>query len=204
MLELRNVSRMIQGRQVLQDVHLRLDRGEMLCLAGPSGVGKTTLLEIAAGLQYPDHGEVRRKSSRVGCALQDAPLLPWKNALENMDFFLSTWLESGVRVKMIRHWLEKLGLGDAAEKKPSELSGGMKRRLSIACALALDPEILLLDEPLAFLDQHWQDRLAEEIAAIHARRTTAILLISHQLEPIRSLGARIVEIHDAPVRLVLS
>ncbi|PTN38770.1 ABC transporter ATP-binding protein [Desulfonatronum sp. SC1] len=204
MLELRSVSKKIQGRQVLRDVQLCLGRGEILCLAGPSGVGKTTLMEIAAGLQKPDKGEVRRKSARIGCALQDAPLLPWQSAVDNMDFFLSTWLESGDRLKMIPHWLERLGLKEAAGKKPSELSGGMKRRLSIACALALDPEILLLDEPLAFLDQHWQDRLMEEIATIHARRTTAILLISHQLEPIRSLGARIVEIHEAPVRLNLS
>ena len=201
MLELREVSKTIRGKRIIESVNLFLDRGDMVCLAGPSGVGKTTLLEIAAGMIEADGGTVRRLSSRIGCAFQDAPLLPWSSASDNMDFFLSTHLVPEERREAARYWLEKTGLEDAAHKKPPEMSGGMKRRLSIACSLALNPDILLLDEPLAFLDDHWQYRLAREIAELHARGSTAILMVSHQLEPLRDIGAAIVRIDSVPVKI---
>lgn len=201
MLEMQGVSKSIKGKPVIGNVTLCLGRGNMVCLAGPSGVGKTTLLEIAAGMIAPDRGTVRRHSHRIGCVFQDTPLLPWASARDNIDFFLSTHMSLDKRRAAAEYWLGKTGLADAARKKPPEMSGGMKRRLAIACSFALDPDILLLDEPLAFLDGRWQQWLAREIADLHACGSTAILLVSHQLEPIRDIGAAIVHIDAAPVRI---
>jgi len=204
MLEMQGVSKSIRGKPVIGNATLCLDRGEMVCLAGPSGVGKTTLLEIAAGMIAPDRGMVRRHSNRIGCVFQDTPLLPWASASGNIAFFLSTHMPLDKRREAAGYWLKKMGLTDAARKKPPEMSGGMKRRLAIACSFALDPDILLLDEPLAFLDDHWQHRMARELADLHARGTTAILLVSHQLAPIRKIGAAVIQIDSAPVTIALN
>ncbi len=201
MLELRGIFKAIGGQRIIQDVNLFLRRGDMICLAGPSGVGKTTLLEIAAGMIEADGGTVRRHSTRMGCAFQDAPLLPWLSACDNMDFFLSAHMPPEQRRQVSRCWLGKMGLEGAAWKKPSEMSGGMKRRLSIACSLALKPDILMLDEPLAFLDKDCQKAVTGELARLHARRSAAILLISHELELLVEIGASIVEIDSSPLSL---
>jgi ABC-type nitrate/sulfonate/bicarbonate transport system ATPase subunit len=196
---MQGISKTLRGKPVIGHVTLSLDRGEMICLAGPSGVGKTTLLEIAAGMTDPDRGTVLRHSNRIGCVFQDTPLLPWTGAMDNMDFFLSRHMPLDKRRKAAKYWLEKMGLADAARKRPAEMSGGMKRRLAIACSFALEPDILLLDEPLAFLDDHWQRRIAREIADLHARRSTAILLVSHQLAPFNEMGATMIHIRSTPV-----
>jgi ABC-type nitrate/sulfonate/bicarbonate transport system ATPase subunit len=198
MLELHRISKTIEGKSVLRDVTLCLAKGEMVCLTGASGIGKTTLLEIAAGIREPDSGTCTRGSTRIGCAFQDTPLLPWRTVLENMDFILSAHGSAAVRRQTALTWLETLGLQDAVEKKPPQISGGMQRRLAIAASLAVAPDILLLDEPFAFLDAHWQAVVADLVRRLNRTRGVTILLVSHQFEPLRGLGAAVVEMRCAP------
>nr|WP_281432197.1 ATP-binding cassette domain-containing protein [Desulfatitalea alkaliphila] len=195
---MRRVSKSIRGRPVLRDLTLRLAKGDMVCLTGPSGIGKTTLLEIAAGIRAPDIGTCVRGPGRIGCALQDAPLLPWRTALENMDFMLAAAVPSATRSELARTWLENLGLADAAAYKPHAMSGGMRRRLAIAAALAVGPDLLLLDEPFSFLDDHWQRVVAQLVHRLNQSRGTTVLMVSHQFEPLRHLGAAMVAMDPSP------
>jgi ABC-type nitrate/sulfonate/bicarbonate transport system ATPase subunit len=203
MLEFSHVSKAFHGKTVLRDVNFTLQKAEMLCLAGPSGMGKSTLLEIAAGILRPDSGFCRRHTLNMACLLQDTPLLPWRSALQNMDFFLSTRFSEKKRRQKALLWLENMGLGASLAQKPAEMSGGMKRRLALACALAAEPDLLLLDEPFAFLDAVWQHRIADFIAEIHRTQKTTLLMVSHGVDVLRSMDIRILDITSSPVILSL-
>lgn len=196
MIRLEHVRHAVGKTLLLNNVSLHVGKGEALCLCGPSGIGKTTLLEIAAGLLAPDSGRVRLDSTRVGCAFQDDALVPWLSALENLLLVLE---EKGNEARRIaRHWLGEFGL--SADQRPPAMSGGMRRRLSLARAFAVRPRILLLDEPFAFLDDRWQEtvsRLAEEC------RTSggALLLVSHQERRLADVNCRVVRVDQRPIRL---
>ncbi|TWI66955.1 NitT/TauT family transport system ATP-binding protein/sulfonate transport system ATP-binding protein [Desulfobotulus alkaliphilus] len=201
MLRLEHISKQFQSRCILGDVSLTLAKGDLLCMTGPSGIGKTTLLEIAAGIVRPDAGSRIIRFSHMACLLQDAPLLPWKTALENMDFILSARISGEKRYKNSLFWLEKMGLQEAAHKKPMEMSGGMQRRLAMAACFAGEPDLLLLDEPFAFLDALWQARIWEEIVAMNQKKGTAIFMVSHATEQLRDAGIRIVPLAASPLSI---
>jgi ABC-type nitrate/sulfonate/bicarbonate transport system ATPase subunit len=204
MLKLSNISKKFADKKILADVNLYLKKGEMVCLSGPSGIGKTTILDICAGLTLPDTGRQWLGSKRIGYSFQNSNLIPWRSAIKNINFVLSGSMVTGDYSKKGMFWLEKLGLANAAHKKPAEMSGGMCRRLCLAMALAGDPELLFLDEPFAFLDKDWQHRVADELKSLNSSTEMTILIASHELPPIERMGANIVYLSEQPISFVHS
>lgn len=185
---------------VLEDVSLRLDHGDLVCLCGPSGCGKSTTLDIVAGLRTPQRGTRQVGSRRLGYAFQEPRLLPWRSARDNVRIGLRGWLTAHEAATAADEWLGRLGLAEAAATRPAQLSGGMRRRVSLARAFAVRPEILLLDEPFAFLDEDACRRVADAIRDLHGRGV-ALLMVSHVRDWAEALGCRILDIPGAPVRL---
>ncbi|MEV1294311.1 ATP-binding cassette domain-containing protein [Pseudonocardia sp. NPDC049635] len=170
---------------------------ETVVLAGPSGAGKTTVLRAVTGLLPLLGGEVRRGSGRLGVAFQEPRLLPWCSVFENVLFPLGR--RPGARHRdRARELLERLGLGDRLDARPGELSGGMCRRVSLARALAVEPELLVVDEPFAHLDEGWADRV-EELLAGAASGGAAVLVAAHQPERIARLATFTVALGCLPV-----
>jgi NitT/TauT family transport system ATP-binding protein len=201
MLVLENIGKTLGGRTVLANVSLRLERGGMTCLVGPSGIGKTTILEIAAGLIKPDRGRRTMTFTRVGYGFQDDVLIPWLSALGNLEFALAGYFSPGEARSRTEDWLERFGLHKDRQRKPGDLSSGMRRRLNLARSLALGADLVLLDEPFAFLDGEWQKKVAGLCLECNRASATAFLLVSHQLEPLHWLGCPAVEIKESPIVL---
>ena len=138
---------------VLRDLSLQLDPGEVIVLQGCSGVGKSTLLRLAAGILRPTSGYVHIGAQRIGVVFQEPRLLPWRTALQNVMLpLLSLGMDPAQAGQKATNMLEHMGLAHFLEAVPEELSGGMKQRVSLARALAVDPELLLLDEPFVGFD----------------------------------------------------
>ena len=191
MLEMRNISLRLGEKQVLRGCDLRLADGERIALMGPSGCGKTTLLRVALSLQKPDAGEVSCRWNRIGAVFQEPRLLGWRTAAENVDLVLSDGPETAAEAAL---WLDRLELGEARELYPAELSGGMQQRLSIARALAVRPELLVLDEPFKAMDEALVARVRQTVA--QALSDSALLLVTHSEEEARAFGCRILRYED--------
>jgi NitT/TauT family transport system ATP-binding protein len=196
------------GVHALGPLDLEIADGEFLCIVGPSGCGKSTFLRIVAGLLTPSAGSVEirpRRSDRppVAMVFQDYSIYPWKTVLANARVGLDV---AGVPRKdgndRARHWLDRLGLGEFVDAYPDTLSGGMKQRVSIARALAVEPEILLMDEPFAALDAQLRTVLQDELLAIWQSDRRTVVFITHSLEESILLGDRIVVMSARPGRLI--
>jgi len=187
LLELVGIGVRRGGCAIIKNLSLYLSGGQTLCLTGPSGVGKTTVLEVAAGLLTPDQGRRYFEKGRLAYAFQDDALIPWRTVSQNLEFVLDARRDpAGVKLRVAK-WLSKLGLENAADKYPAEMSGGMRRRLNLARAFCLEPELLILDEPFAFLDEVWLHRISIYLSEL-VSRGAAVLMASHQLEPLTELA----------------
>lgn len=182
--------------------------GEFVCIVGPSGCGKSTFLRIVAGLVNPSAGEVRirpRVGGNVPVAMvfQEYSIYPWKSVLANVRFGLDI---AGVPRKegdeRAREWLKRLNLLDFARALPGTLSGGMRQRVSIARALAVEPEILVMDEPFAALDAMLRMVLQEELLALWQADRRTVLFVTHSLEEAILLGDRVVVMSARPGRML--
>ena len=193
MLELYGISKLFGGRTVIASASLTLKEGEVLCLTGPSGIGKTTLLEITAGVTFPDKGNVAR-SAKASLMFQDDVLIPWLTAEEAVMYILPESMPENERRERATYWLHRFELNGGLY--PATMSGGMRRRLSLARAFAAQTPLLLLDEPFAFLDPERCRAVAEEIAR-HAREGGIVMLTSHTTAPLHA-GA----LADMPLRLL--
>jgi len=201
--------------QALDRVSFSVRDGEIVVLIGPSGCGKTTALRIAMGLDRASAGRVTVDGREVkacgydrGMVFQHAELLPWLTALENVMFGLEM---KGVRGPELRataqQYLDLVGLKESASRRPHQLSGGMKQRVGIARALAIDPKVLLMDEPFGALDAQTRETMQAELLDIHARTKKTILFVTHDLDEAVLLADRIVvmrtgrieEIFDVPL-----
>ena len=176
---------------------------------GPSGCGKSTFLRIVAGLVNPSSGEVdlttRSERSPTAVVFQDYSIYPWKRVIDNVRFGLD--LQGMPRKEgneVARHYLAKLGLADRARAYPAQLSGGMKQRVSIARALAVEPEILLMDEPFAALDAQMRLVLQDELLALWQADRRTVVFITHSLEEAILLGDRVVVMSARPGRIIAS
>lgn len=191
MLRLHDVSLRFGDRQILDKCSLRLEKGQRLALMGPSGCGKTTLARIALSLLVPDSGTVETSYTRVSAVFQEPRLLPWLTAVENVNLVLSDSTET---LPQARAWLERLELGDAATLYPAELSGGMQQRLSIARALAVRPEMLIMDEAFKGMDEELKNRVL--LVTEESLEDTALLLITHSGQEALSLGCTPLRYHN--------
>lgn len=183
----------------LNKVSLRVDPGEVACLIGPSGCGKTTLLNLIAGFELPTNGEVcvgGRLVSGPGAdrvvIFQDVrgSLMPWWTAAQNVEFSLRllNLAPRAQRRDIARQYLSVVGLEDAAEKYPEELSGGMQQRVQLARALAAKPAVLLMDEPFGALDFLTRSRLQVLLQDLHARTPTTTVFVTHDISEAAILG----------------
>lgn len=187
MLKLTNICHSYDGQAVLENVNLTILPGQRIALMGPSGVGKTTLLRIAMGTLKPSLGTVENTFSKTAVLFQEPRLLPWRTAAENVNLVLG---DSHATLETARAHLEQLGLGDAADKYPEELSGGMQQRTALARALAYGGDLLILDEPFKALDEALRLQVMAKVAATDA----AILLVTHEESEAAALGCEILRI----------
>jgi ABC-type multidrug transport system ATPase subunit len=189
LLELSNIEVQRGDRTIIRGLSFSLAPGEMLCLSGPSGIGKTTVLEVAAGLLKPDQGERRFRNGRLAYAFQDDALIPWRTVRQNLEFVMDTRRDPAGAKWHVAKWLRRLGLESSIEKYPGQISGGMRRRLNLARAFSLEPDLLILDEPFAFLDERWLQHISSYLSETISRGT-AVLIASHQMEPLDGLEYR--------------
>ena len=187
MLKLQNISHCYGDHTVLKNISLVLNPGQRIALMGPSGCGKTTLLRIAMGLLKPTEGNVDNSFQRTTAVFQEPRLLPWRTAAENVNLVLS---DKAATMDAAKHWLAKLGLGDAGDKYPEELSGGMQQRVAIARALAMEADLLVLDEPFKAMDE----ALRDQVIALVGQTKAAILLVTHEEEEAKALGCEIIRL----------
>jgi NitT/TauT family transport system ATP-binding protein len=205
------VDRKEQIVTALEGVNLTVADGEIVMLTGPSGCGKTTALRIVMGLERASTGRVLVAGREThgcghnrGMVFQHAELLPWLTARENVRFGLEM---KGVRGSELDdtadHYLEMVGLTGSANRRPHQLSGGMKQRVGIARALAIDPDVLLMDEPFGALDAQTRETLQAQLLEIHARTRKTIVFVTHDLDEAVLLGDRVVVMGQGRIREIV-
>jgi len=195
------------GHRVFSAFSLNARPGEFVAILGPSGCGKTTLLNLLSGFQQPQSGqisinqtEVRPERSELGYVFQAPQLFPWLSALENVRFGLRMTAhlsESQQRAQALQY-LRLVGLEEAAHRLPHQLSGGMQQRISLARTLALEPSVLLMDEPFAALDAISRNSMNEETLRIWAELGQTVLFITHDIDEAVFLADRVIVLNIAP------
>jgi NitT/TauT family transport system ATP-binding protein len=198
--------------QALDRVSFTVKDGEIVALIGPSGCGKTTALRVAMGLDPSNGGRVTVDGREIngcghdrGMVFQHAELLPWLSALQNVMFGLEM---KGIRGTQLRETTEKylhlVGLKDSQNRRPHQLSGGMKQRVGIARALAIDPKVLLMDEPFGALDAQTRETMQAELLDIHGRTGKTILFVTHDLDEAVIIADRIVVMKNGRVQEIMN
>lgn len=193
----------------IENIDLAVNDGEFVCLVGPSGCGKSTLLNILAGLDNPTKGQVvlnGRPISGTGpdriMVFQENALFPWMKVIDNVEFGLKiAKVEKIKRREIAMQYLDMMQLTKYAEAYVYQLSGGMKQRVSIARALVLDPEVLLMDEPFAALDSQTRDLLLVELQLIWAKTNKTIIFVTHNIIESVCLGDRVVVFTNRPGKI---
>ncbi|HEU4888752.1 MAG TPA: ABC transporter ATP-binding protein [Thermoanaerobaculia bacterium] len=202
-----NLSMSFGNIDVLEDINLGVSEGEFVCLLGPSGCGKSTLLNIVGGFLQPTEGEVTIDGERVTrpdprriFVFQERGVFPWLTVEENIGFGLFRMSEEEKRSR-IAHYVQMVGLRGFEKSYPRELSGGMKQRLEVARALAVDPDVLYLDEPFGALDSITRLQMRRELLRIwHAEKKT-ILFVTHDIEESVQLADRVVVLSARPGKI---
>ncbi len=195
--------------QALADVSLAIPDNRFVTLLGPSGCGKTTLLRMINGLIQPDRGSIRvsgappRPGPQTSLVFQSFRLIPWQTVRNNVGFGLAiARMPRAERLERADHYLSVVGLQRFADVYPSQLSGGMKQRVALARALATDPEILLMDEPLASLDAQSRELLQIELMRIWSKRKGVVLFVTHSVDEAILLADQVVLMSPRPGRIV--
>jgi bicarbonate transport system ATP-binding protein len=193
---------------VLENINLTIRQGEFVCFIGHSGCGKSTLLNMVSGFQQPTGGTVQLKGKPITepgpdrmVVFQNYALLPWRTVFENVYLAVNAvWPTKPAAQKraIVREHLAMVGLADAANKKPGQISGGMRQRVSIARALAIRPEVLVLDEPFGALDAITKEELQEELLKIWNDHRCTVLMITHDIDEALFLADRLVMMTNGP------
>ncbi|MEW9122805.1 MAG: ABC transporter ATP-binding protein [Thermotaleaceae bacterium] len=212
-LELIGISKKFQDKTVLKDVHFTVHEGEMVSLLGPSGCGKTTILKVIAGLLQPDKGEIVLSGQSIGdiavekrgivMVFQDYLLFPHLNVWQNIGFGLKmAGKKKKEREKKIKEMLELVELVDYENHYPRELSGGQKQRVALARALAIEPKVLLLDEPFSNLDARLRENMRSFVRKIQKKLGITTLLVTHDKEEAFLLSDKIIVILDGKIEQI--
>jgi nitrate/nitrite transport system ATP-binding protein len=207
-LVLERLAKRYPGLTVFEDVSVSIQRGEFVCLIGHSGCGKTTILNVIAGLEkategyaFVDDREVTAPSLDKGVIFQNHSLLPWKSVRENVEFSVRarfrTWSRAAVREHSLRY-IEMVGLGGALDRRPSQLSGGMRQRVGIARAFAIEPKLLLMDEPFGALDALTRGTIQDELLRIWSRSGQTVFMITHDVDEAIYLADRVLLMSSGP------
>jgi nitrate ABC transporter ATP-binding subunit len=193
---------------VVEDINLTVAEGEFVCVIGHSGCGKTTLLDMVSGFRQPTSGEVLLEGKTINrpgpdrmVVFQNYALLPWKTAFENVYLGVNAvFPEKSKKEKneIVHEHLAMVGLDEAAHKKPGQLSGGMKQRVSIARALAICPKVLILDEPFGALDAITKEEMQEELLEIWREHRVTVMMITHDIDEALFLADRVVMMTNGP------
>jgi ABC-type nitrate/sulfonate/bicarbonate transport system ATPase subunit len=192
-LSLRDVSLSRRGLRLVSDLWLDVSPGEVVAVMGRSGVGKTTLLRAIAGLTSDVEGVIARPSGRVGVVFQDPRLLPWRTALQNVELVCG-----GAEGDRARRWLDAVGLADAVDLYPAQLSGGMRQRVAVARALAHDAPVVLVDEPFASLDSTTATTLRDELVAHLGEVRRAVMWVTHDQREADAVAGRTLVLAGPP------
>jgi spermidine/putrescine transport system ATP-binding protein len=203
LLTLSSLTKRYGDAEAVRGIDLAIDRGEFVAIMGPSGCGKTTTLRMIAGLEVPSSGEIRlrdRLMNHVKPWERDTPLVwqslalfPFLSVLRNVEFGLKMRrIAPAERRKRALHWLERLGIGEFAERDVATLSGGQKQRVALARALVTEPEILLLDEPMSALDAHLVVRMQAELIRLHRELGITFFYVTHSQSEAFAMASRVV------------
>jgi len=215
-IEISKLYKSFGEQEVLNGIELEVQEGETLAILGRSGVGKSVLLKIIVGLQVPDSGSVRihgkeitqiprddleRVRKRIGFLFQGAALYDSLTVMENVNFPLRyhATMPPAERRDRVRELLLQTGVEAASEKLPSEISGGMKKRVGLARALALEPEILLCDEPTSGLDPITANEINDLIKSLQARRKMTSMVVTHDLHSAKSISDHVALLHQGDI-----
>ncbi|HEY9905575.1 MAG TPA: nitrate ABC transporter ATP-binding protein [Candidatus Sericytochromatia bacterium] len=211
-LAIENVSKIYPTKKgsftVLEGVNLTVQEGEFICVIGHSGCGKSTLLNMVSGFAFPTDGEVLLQGKRITkpgpdrmVVFQNYALLPWRTAFENIYLAVHAVHPNKSQAEkraIVREHLAMVGLSEAADKKPPQMSGGMRQRVSIARALAVRPQVLILDEPFGALDAITKEELQEELLKIWNDHRCTVLMITHDIDEALFLADRLVMMTNGP------
>ena len=195
--------------QALQNFSLTIEPGTFCCIVGPSGCGKSTLLRIIDGLQKPDEGQVlvngtaiEKPTLDIGFVFQRYNLLPWRTVLANVEFGLENLgVPKERRREVAEHWMRIVGLEGFENHYPAQLSGGMQQRVGLIRALAIDPKILLMDEPFGAVDDLTRMKLQEELLNLWERDNKTVVFVTHDIEEALYLADRVIVMSARPGRI---
>ena len=213
-LEVRGINKSFATRQgplsVLDGISFAQKQGEVVTIVGASGSGKTTLLRIIAGLETPDSGRMSLNGEAItgpspdrAMIFQQFGLMPWLNVLDNVLFGLQTsGLSRAERIERARESIQRVGLAGFEDFHPKALSGGMQQRVGIARALAVQPTLLLCDEPFASVDAMTRQYMQTDLLNIVTQQEATVLLVTHDIEEALFLGDRVVVLSSRPARLI--
>jgi NitT/TauT family transport system ATP-binding protein len=209
-VEVRGISKVYGGSvTALENINLAFEAGHLTSLLGPSGCGKTTLLKIVAGLLDPSGGEIRVKGRTVtgpgperAFVFQDFALMPWASVLENAAFGLKMQgMPKSEREDRARHYIAEVGLAGFEGKYPHQLSGGMRQRVGLARALAVDADILLMDEPFSAVDEQTRRKFQEDLIRLREVEKKTFLFVTHSIEEAVYVSDRIILLSPRPGRV---
>jgi len=203
LIEFDNVTKRFGDFTAVDHVNFSINRGEFISLMGPSGCGKTTSLRMLAGLEIPDEGEIRINGVRMNeikanerdtpLVWQSLALFPFLNVQENVEFGLKMrGVDTSSRSRKAKEWLEKLEIGEFASREVSQLSGGQKQRVALARALVLEPEVLLLDEPLSALDAHLVIRMQQVLTRLQKELGITFVYVTHSQSEAFAMADRVI------------
>lgn len=195
--------------QALNRISFHINEGEFVSIVGPSGCGKSTLLSLIAGLMKPEEGQILLKGKpieenlcSIGYMLQKDQLFSWRNVMQNVLLGLEIQKKkTKEQIERVSSMLDMYGLGEFKEVKPSQLSGGMRQRVALIRTLALEPELLLLDEPFSALDYQTRLNVADDIGKIIRKEGKTAILVTHDLSEAISLGDRVLVLGKAPATI---
>ncbi len=205
-IRLENISHSYGASEVMRDISLEITSGQIVCIVGPSGCGKSTLLRFIGGLERPNAGYVRQLGEPPADCLnpltfifQDFALLPWRTVSGNVSLVLEDHGIRGAAAKeIIEDVLVRTSLSDFAKALPKQLSGGMKQRVAIARALAVNPAVMLMDEPLSALDSQTRELLMDDLVGLWTRKPFTAVYVTHNLAEAVRLGHKVVVLSRRP------
>jgi NitT/TauT family transport system ATP-binding protein len=191
------------GTDALAEISLSVAPGELVAVVGPSGCGKSTLLRVAAGLAQPTAGHVEVDRRSLGYVFQDPTLLPWRDVAANVGLLAELHgIPAARRRRLVADAIELVGLQGSERRYPTQLSGGMRMRASLARSLTLEPRTFLFDEPFGALDELTRERLQDELLALFLRRRFAGVFVTHSIAEAVFLATRVVVLSPRPGRVV--